>query len=100
MIKDGDWDPEEVVFLNEYSFLTAKPQIYLVNMAKEDYMSQNNTWFPKIKKHLKDSKHDQIINYSVDYEKDVLELGGYDEDERDQAEKMVDKLKTGAKSKI
>ena len=55
-LKDGkhirflDWNDNEVEILNKYLFLTAKPMIYLLNMAKKDYIKKKSKWLMPIKK--------------------------------------------------
>ena len=36
--------------LNKHLFLTAKPMIYLLNMAKKDYIKKKSKWLMPIKK--------------------------------------------------
>ena len=45
-IAGGDWDPNDVEILNRYAFLTAKPQIFLVNLSKRDYIRKKNKYGP------------------------------------------------------
>lgn len=47
-IKDIDWKAGEIETLNNHSFLTAKPIVYLVNISDEDYKKKKNKWLPKI----------------------------------------------------
>jgi obg-like ATPase 1 len=47
-VKDGTWDPKQIEVLNNQSFLTAKPVIYLANIGKDQYIKKQNTWLPKI----------------------------------------------------
>jgi obg-like ATPase 1 len=47
-IKDADWKSNEVETINQYSLLTAKPIVYLVNISIEDYKKKKNKWLPKI----------------------------------------------------
>lgn len=36
-VKDGDWSTSDIEWLNQHSFLTAKPVVYLVNISEEEY---------------------------------------------------------------
>ena len=45
-----DWNDNEIEILNKYLFLTAKPMIYLLNMAKKDYIKKKSKWLMPIKK--------------------------------------------------
>jgi obg-like ATPase 1 len=40
MVKDGDYTPKEIDFLNKHLFLTSKPVIYLVNIGMEQYIKK------------------------------------------------------------
>ena len=41
---------KEMDVLNKHLFLTAKPMIYLLNMAKKDYIKKKSKWLMPIKK--------------------------------------------------
>lgn len=71
-----------------------------MNMHKQDYIFQSNRWFPEIKEYLKDFKHDKIIEYSVAYEKELIELAGHDKKEREEAELIMDSENKNVKSKV
>ena len=44
-VREGKWTADEVTFLNQYSFLTAKPVVYLVNLSQKDYIRKKNKWW-------------------------------------------------------
>jgi len=48
MVKDAEWNFKEVDILNQHSFITAKPVVYLVNISEDDYKKKKNSWLPKI----------------------------------------------------
>lgn len=37
-LKDGDWTEPEILIMNQFNFLTAKPVVYLINVSAEEYM--------------------------------------------------------------
>ncbi|XP_008472914.1 obg-like ATPase 1 isoform X3 [Diaphorina citri] len=45
----GDWSNADIEHLNKLNLLTAKTQIYLVNLSAKDYIKKKNKWLPKIK---------------------------------------------------
>ena len=45
-----EWNEIEMDILNQHLFLTAKPMIYLLNMAKKDYIKKKSKWLMPIKK--------------------------------------------------
>ena len=96
MVKDVGWVEDEIDFLNKNHFLTAKPQVYLINIHKDDYLNKKeNKWMPNIKEYLKDKIHDKMIDYSVEYEKELEELAGNNREDREAMEKEF-----GVKSRI
>ncbi|VDP12575.1 unnamed protein product [Soboliphyme baturini] len=44
------WCEKEIEILNKHLFLTAKPIVYLLNMAEEEYIKKKNKWFVRISK--------------------------------------------------
>jgi len=48
-VRCGEWSGKDIEILNEHLFLTAKPQIYLVNLSEKDYARKKNKWLMKIK---------------------------------------------------
>ena len=58
-VKDGEWKASEIEHLNNHSFLTAKPIVYLVNISEEDYKKKKNKWLPKISEWI--NAHDPLL---------------------------------------
>ncbi|EAS04323.1 GTP-binding protein YchF (macronuclear) [Tetrahymena thermophila SB210] len=72
-VRTADWNATEVDILNKYMFLTSKPVVYLVNLSSEDYMRKKNKWLVKIKEWITTNCPGEIIPYSADHEKQILE---------------------------
>lgn len=72
-VRTLDWNAAEVDILNKYMFLTSKPAVYLVNLSSEDYMRKKNKWLVKIKEWITTNCPGEIIPYSADHEKQILE---------------------------
>ena len=47
-VRDGQWNGKEIETLNKYLFMSAKPIVYLVNIGRDEYITQKNKWLPKI----------------------------------------------------
>lgn len=47
-VRNGEWAPRDIEYLNKHLFLTSKPMIYLVNIGCEEYIKKQNKWLPKI----------------------------------------------------
>ena len=45
-VKDGSWKASEIDILNQHSYLTAKPIVYLVNISFEEFKVKKNKWLP------------------------------------------------------
>jgi len=39
-VKDGEWTPKEVEYLNMHLFLTSKPVVFLVNIGRDEYVKK------------------------------------------------------------
>lgn len=70
----GFWKANEVIILNEFQFLTAKPVVYLVNMSEKDFVRQKNKWLGKIAAFVKEHNPGPIIPYSAKFEAKLAEL--------------------------
>merc|ERR1711970_1338654 len=91
-----DWDEKEMDVLNKYLFLTAKPMIYLLNMAKKDYIKKKSKWLIPIKKKIDEvDPGATAILYSAQYELDYLDA---DDDAKakmnEEAPSQMDKIIT------
>jgi len=84
-VRDGDWAPKEIDFLNTQLFMTAKPVVYLVNIGYEEYKAKKNKYLPKIAAWIKENGGGPMLPFSAEFEKDVMASAGcLDKDIRDQ----------------
>ena len=67
-IRDGEWNPKEIDFLNTCLFMTAKPVVYLVNIGYQEYLNKKNKYLPKIAAWIKENVPGQMIPYSAEFE--------------------------------
>jgi obg-like ATPase 1 len=74
-VKDGEWSFKDIDWINNHSFLTAKPVVYLVNLSAEDYKKKKNKYLPKIAKWVSEHGGGPIIPFSADHEKAVVDYG-------------------------
>lgn len=85
-VRDGEWNPKEIDFLNLHLFMTAKPVVYLVNIGRDEYISKKNKYLGKIAAWVGENGGGPIIPFSAEYEKEVLALAGSpDKEARDSA---------------
>lgn len=70
-VKDGEWSPRDIEFLNQHSFITAKNVVYLVNISIDDYVKKKNKHLPRISKWISEHGGGPMIPFSADFEKTV-----------------------------
>ena len=87
-VKDGEWTAREIEFLNTYSFLTAKPVVYLINISRDDFIKKKNKWLPKINAWIQAHGGGPMIPFSADFEKEVVAQGTDAEVRRKVSEEM------------
>lgn len=70
-----DWNANEIEVLNKHLFITAKPMIYLVNLAEKDFIRKKNKWLPKIKDWVdKNDPGAAVIPFSGAFEHKLIEM--------------------------
>lgn len=60
-VRFGDWSAREIEWLNDLQLITAKPVVYLINMAEDDYFKKKSRWLAKIKQWVDSKQKDQPI---------------------------------------
>jgi len=79
-IRYGDWKNDDIDILNEQQFLTAKPQVYLVNIGNDEYAVQKNKFLAKIHEWVKArDPFAKIIPFSASFEATVCAFGSEEE---------------------
>jgi obg-like ATPase 1 len=69
-----DWSAHDIQVLNELQLLTAKPVVYLVNVAKKGFQENASKWFLKVKKWCHARSGDvPVIPFSATFEKQLIE---------------------------
>ncbi|ODV60604.1 GTP-binding protein YchF [Ascoidea rubescens DSM 1968] len=73
-IMNFDWSNDEIEVLNQFNLLTSKPVVYLLNVSKEDYLSNRNEYYEDVKKWISaNSANDELIMFSSEYESELNE---------------------------
>jgi len=71
-----DWSLKEIEVVRSLGLLSAKPQVYLVNLSAADFERKKNKWLAKIKAWVdENSPGDPIVPYSADTETKILAAG-------------------------
>ena len=76
MVKDGEWSTPEIELIKEKlpGLVTTKPQIYIVNLSKHDFLRKKNKWLLPIHKYVTSHGGGTIIPLSVDWEEELAAL--------------------------
>eukprot|EP00281_Chroomonas_sp_CCMP1168_P033013 CAMPEP_0206240152 /NCGR_PEP_ID=MMETSP0047_2-20121206/15783_1 /ASSEMBLY_ACC=CAM_ASM_000192 /TAXON_ID=195065 /ORGANISM="Chroomonas mesostigmatica_cf, Strain CCMP1168" /LENGTH=400 /DNA_ID=CAMNT_0053664909 /DNA_START=6 /DNA_END=1208 /DNA_ORIENTATION=+ len=83
------WTPKEIEYLNEYSLLTAKPCMFLINLSEEDFKRKKNKWLAKIHAWVQEHGGGTIIPYSGVFEQALMDMGSDEERETYQKEQGI-----------
>merc|ERR1711865_947687 len=74
-VRFGTWSVFDISVLNKLQLLTAKPQVYLINMSEKNYCSARSNWLLKINELVKKLGGEPVIPYSVGFEKTLFDMG-------------------------
>lgn len=72
-IRTTEWNFKEIEALNKHCFITAKNVVYLINLSEKDFINKKNKWLGKIKEWIDKNCPGDIIPYSADYERKLVE---------------------------
>uniref|UniRef100_A0A023FM73 Obg-like ATPase 1 n=1 Tax=Amblyomma cajennense TaxID=34607 RepID=A0A023FM73_AMBCJ len=91
-----DWNVNEIEVLNKHLFITAKPMIYLVNLAEKDFIRKKNKWLPKIKEWVdKNDPGAAVIPFSGAFEHKLIEMDAEQKkayEEENKVTSVLDKI--------
>lgn len=74
-LRFGEWNANDIEFLNKHSFLTTKPAIYLINLSEKDYIRKKNKWLIKIKEWVdKNDTGSIIVPFSGVFENKLIDM--------------------------
>jgi len=80
-VQTGDFKDGEVELIKDWGLITTKPQIYVVNLSRRNFIRKASKWLPKINEWVKEHGGGQIIPVSVEFEE---ELFAYKDDPEQQ----------------
>jgi len=99
-VRAGEWAAKDIEVLNEHLFLTAKPQLYLVNLSEKDYARKKNKWLMKIKTWVMENDSTAtLIPFSGAFELNLMDMESDEARASYLKEKYEDKV-TSALDKI
>eukprot|EP00759_Apiculatamorpha_spiralis_P050692 PhF_6_TR4866/c0_g1_i1/m.6825/K19788/OLA1; obg-like ATPase 1 len=75
-VKDGDWTTPEIELIKDKlpQLVTTKPQVYLINLTKEDFIRKRNKWLVPIHKWISEHGGGPMIPVSVEWEQEYEAL--------------------------
>lgn len=74
-LRFGEWNANDIEYLNKHSFLTTKPAIYLINLSEKDYIRKKNKWLIKIKEWVdKNDPGSTIVPFSGVFENNLADV--------------------------
>lgn len=74
-IRHGKWSFDDIAYLNTLNLLSAKPQVYLINISSKNYLTLKNKWLKDIKMwQKKNAPMDKLIPYSVKFEEELAAM--------------------------
>ena len=97
------WTSNDVMYLNKYQLLTAKPVIYLVNLSRKDFERKKNKFLVKIHEWVQAHGGGTIIPFSAEVESELQHVAEEDKAQwcKDQGvQTMLPKIITTAFSTV
>ena len=74
-----DFGMGEVEYIRDFGLITTKPQIYVINMSKRNFLRKGSKWLPKIQEWVNTHGGGQIIPMSCEFEQELMDLGDDEE---------------------
>jgi ribosome-binding ATPase YchF (GTP1/OBG family) len=68
-----DFSMGEVEVIREFGLITTKPQIYVINMSKNNFLRKGNKWLPKIQTWVNEHGGGMIIPMSCEFEQELMD---------------------------
>lgn len=71
-VQTGDFSMGEVDLIRDWGLITTKPQIYVVNLSRRNFIRKASKWLPKIGTWVQEHGGGQIIPVSVEFEEELF----------------------------
>jgi GTP-binding protein YchF len=71
-VQTGEYSMAEVDAIKEWGLITTKPQIYVINLSRKNFIRKASKWLPKINTWVNEHGGGQIIPVSVDFEEELF----------------------------
>ena len=73
-VQTGEFSAGEVDLIRDWGLITTKPQIYVINLSKKNFIRKGSKWLPKIAEWVKSHGGGQMIPVSVEFEDELFAL--------------------------
>lgn len=81
-VQTGDFTSGEVELIKDWGLITTKPQVYVVNLSKKNFIRKGSKWLPKIKEWVQSHGDGQIIPMSCEFEQELFDLKDYPDEQK------------------
>jgi GTP-binding protein YchF len=73
-IQTGEFSAGEVEVIRDWGLITTKPQVYICNMSKRNFIRKGSKYLVKIQNWVNEHGGGQIIPMSVEFEEELFQL--------------------------
>jgi len=73
-IRLGDWNAKQIEVVNQHHCITAKSEVFLLNMSERDFLRKKNKWLPKVHEAVTKFSGEPMIPFSVDFEAKLVSM--------------------------
>lgn len=73
-VQTGEFTTGEVELIKDWGLITTKPQVYVVNLSKKNFIRKGSKWLTKISDWIKEHGDGQIIPMSCEFESEYFDL--------------------------
>jgi len=75
-VRFGEWNQKEVIVLNRFQLLTAKPMVFLANLKEKSYKRQRGKYLPAISEWIATNcPGEPLIPFSCAFEATIVAMG-------------------------
>lgn len=96
----ADFTATQVDIIKEWSLLTTKPVIYVVNLSQKSFIAKGNKFLPKIKTWVDEHGGGTILPVSVEFEQNLADAEDKDAFLKECTEKAKDAGLTGPQANV
>lgn len=72
-VQTGEFSAAEVELIKDWGLITTKPQVFVVNLSKKNFIRKGSKWLGKIQDWVKSHGGGQIIPMSCEFEQELFD---------------------------